>query len=85
MVTSTNNPKRQTFIHVNGIKYRSKDAIELGNGSLFLPISREEIIVSEKKYENILDHFIGIHHGNVLSDFHDYRLFVKNSMNIHLI
>lgn len=85
MVTSTQNPKQQTFIHVNGIIYRSNDVIELGNGSIFIPISREEIVRGEKKLEDILDSSKAIDLDNCLSDFRVYRLFVKNSMNIHLI
>lgn len=50
MVTSTNNPKRQRFIHVNGIKYRTDDAIELDYRRIFIPITREEMNHCEKKY-----------------------------------
>jgi hypothetical protein len=48
MVTSTSNPKNKTFLHVNGIKYRTKDAIELGDGSIFLPLTQSDILKSEK-------------------------------------
>jgi hypothetical protein len=48
MVTSTCNPKGNEFVHVNGIKYRTVDAIEMGNGSIFIPITKSDIQKSEK-------------------------------------
>ncbi len=48
MVTSRCNPKGNEFVHVNGIKYRTNDAIELGNGSIFIPITKLDIQKSEK-------------------------------------
>lgn len=75
-----NNPERERFLHVNGIKYYTEDAIALDNGSIFIPISKEEIKNCEKKYENIFPYFSTY----FLSDFLVYRLFAKNSMTIHL-
>ncbi len=49
MVTSTNNPKKQTFIHVNDIKYHTNDAIQLDNGSIFLPITKMDMKNNEKR------------------------------------
>jgi hypothetical protein len=49
MVTSNNNPKHQTFVHVNGTKYRTSDAIELDHGGIFLPITEVERKKREKK------------------------------------
>jgi hypothetical protein len=43
MVTSTDNPRNKTFVHVNGIKYCTDDAIDLGNGSIFLPLTKLDI------------------------------------------
>jgi len=48
MVTSANNPKNKTFVHVNGIKYRTNDAIDIGHGSIFLPLSKSDIQNCEK-------------------------------------
>ena len=49
MVTSENNPRRQTFVHVNDVKYNTKDAIELDRGGIFIPISEIEKKNCEKK------------------------------------
>ena len=48
MVTSTHNPQRKTYVHVNDIKYRTADAIEIGNGSIFLPITAMDLKNCEK-------------------------------------
>jgi hypothetical protein len=48
MVTSTDNPNNKTFVHVNGIKYRTDDAIEIGHGSIFLPLNESDIRSCEK-------------------------------------
>jgi hypothetical protein len=42
MVTTTDNPKNKTFVHVNGIKYRTDDAIDIEYGSIFLPLTKLE-------------------------------------------
>jgi hypothetical protein len=49
MVTSMDNPKRQVFVHVNGIKYCANDAVDLSNGSIFLPLFQSDILQREKK------------------------------------
>ncbi|CAF1264677.1 unnamed protein product [Adineta steineri] len=53
MVTSTNNLKNKTFVHVNGIKYRTGDAIELENGSIFLPLTKSDIQTGEKIFPRL--------------------------------
>ncbi|CAF1060965.1 unnamed protein product [Rotaria sordida] len=53
MVTSTKNPKNKTFVHVNGIKYRTEDAIEIDYGSIFLPLTKSDIIKCEKKFPRL--------------------------------
>jgi len=58
MVTSTKNPSNKTFVHVNGIKYRTNDAIEMGNGSIFIPITKSDMQKSEKSYVTIDDNDI---------------------------
>ncbi|CAF4610970.1 unnamed protein product [Rotaria sp. Silwood1] len=53
MVTSTKNPRNKTFVHVNGIKYRTEDAIEIGCGSIFLPLTKSDILKCEKKFPRL--------------------------------
>ncbi|CAF4210633.1 unnamed protein product, partial [Rotaria sordida] len=38
IVTSTNNPKGQTFVHANDITYRDSDAIKIAYGCVFVPL-----------------------------------------------
>jgi hypothetical protein len=49
MVTSPLNPEKTTFVHVNDIKYRTDDVIEMGYGSIFLPITKSDIQKCEKR------------------------------------
>lgn len=48
MVTSTFNEKNKTFIHVNGIKYRTDEVTEFDDGSIFIPITKSDILYGEK-------------------------------------
>ncbi|CAF1188085.1 unnamed protein product, partial [Adineta ricciae] len=50
MVTSTNNLNNQTFVHVNSIKYHTNDAIDLDYGSVFVPLTKSDIISREKSF-----------------------------------
>ncbi|CAF1138275.1 unnamed protein product, partial [Adineta ricciae] len=50
MVTSTNNPDNQTFVHVNSIKYHTDDAIDLDYGSVFVPLTKSDINSCEKSF-----------------------------------
>ncbi|CAM4745562.1 unnamed protein product [Rotaria magnacalcarata] len=53
MLTTTKNPKNQTFIHVNRLKYRTGDAIELDNGSVFVPLAKSDILKGEKTFPRL--------------------------------
>ncbi|UJR25787.1 hypothetical protein I4U23_007137 [Adineta vaga] len=53
MVTSTNNPSHKTFVHVNDIKYRTADAIELDHGSIFVPLTQSDIEMCEKSFPRL--------------------------------
>ena len=54
MVTSMDNPKHQVFVHVNGIKYCTNDAVDLSNGSIFLPLTDSDISQREKRSVELL-------------------------------
>lgn len=53
MVTSTNNPQHQTFVHPNSIAYRTEDAMNLPHGSIFIPLTKLDLQNGEKKYKNL--------------------------------
>lgn len=48
MVTSTANVKQQTYVHVNKLKYRTDDIIDFDDGSIFIPLSKADILKCEK-------------------------------------
>ena len=48
MVTSTMNPKQKTYVHVNDIKYHSDAAVDIGCGSIFVPLTKSDIEKCEK-------------------------------------
>jgi hypothetical protein len=54
MITSMDNPKQQVFVHVNGIKCWTNDAVDLSNGSIFLPLIQSDISQREKKSVELL-------------------------------
>ncbi|CAF1147068.1 unnamed protein product [Rotaria sordida] len=43
IVTSTNNPKGQTFVHANDIIYRDSHAIKIAYGCVFVPLRRYNV------------------------------------------
>ncbi|CAF4318825.1 unnamed protein product, partial [Adineta steineri] len=47
IVTSTNNPMNQQFVHENDIFYHEADAIKIGHGCVFIPL---KTFASEKKF-----------------------------------
>ncbi len=49
IVTDTNNPQNQTFVHANDIIYRVDDCIKLAHGCVFVPLDKLEIHNGEKK------------------------------------
>lgn len=49
IVTDTNNPYNQTFVHANDIAYRVDDAVKIGYGCVFSPLDEPEIKNREKK------------------------------------
>ncbi len=53
IVTNTNNPQNQTFVHANDIIYRVVDAQKIAYGCVFVPLENFEIQNDEKKWVKI--------------------------------
>ncbi len=49
IVTTTNNPANETFVHANDIIYRTEDAEKIGYGCIFVPLKPADIENLEKK------------------------------------
>lgn len=49
IVTDTNNPHHQTFVHANDISYRVNGAETVGYGCVFVPLDDVDIKTCEKK------------------------------------
>jgi hypothetical protein len=49
IVTNTNNPQNQTFVHANDIIYRVVDAQKIAYGCVFVPLENFDIQNDEKK------------------------------------
>lgn len=42
IVTSTNNPMGQTFVHANDLSCEEPGVVKLGYGSVFVPLRQDE-------------------------------------------
>ncbi|CAF3428501.1 unnamed protein product [Rotaria sp. Silwood1] len=53
IVTSTNNPTSQTFVHANNITVREPNAIQIAYGCVFAPLKQSEIDEGIKEYRRL--------------------------------
>lgn len=84
MVTSSKNPNKKTYVHVNEIKYHTDDTIPIGNGSIFIPISDFDIKNAKKTYAKNKRHAESVNLFSFITvDFLVYPSFVKNTTIIH--
>ncbi|CAF3947331.1 unnamed protein product [Rotaria sp. Silwood2] len=53
IVTSTDNPNSQTFVHANDIVYREPDAIKIAYGCVFVPLRQSDINNGVKEFRRL--------------------------------
>ncbi|CAF3745604.1 unnamed protein product [Rotaria sordida] len=53
IVTSTDNPNNQTFVHANDIIYREADMIKIAYGCIFIPLRQSDINNGEKEFRRL--------------------------------